>query len=672
MAEKREKMKQRLLTHKKEVVFGGIVVLQILTIMIFNLTQLRYMADFDSSSGMAQIAEIWKQKTLLIKGWEYQTTVGWDIPLFFAIPVYGVTKNVFLSIGIVDNLFVLGFAALIFDILKKSGIKAKNSFLTMMLFFTPYTLGQLGYVPMLFTSTASYAMKVMIPLLLVDVFVRFDVGMSWKKIWFPLACFLGFSLISAVSSGVYMLICGIAPAALYLLIKAECRNHLKSLLCRQSLVVGLGIVVYGVGIVLAGVLKVTNSTSGMTLLTIDKLATNALGCFAGIWELFGGIREQFAPKVLSLEGIVCLLCILITALFLVTIGYYVVQVLKGKEKRTMICVVLCIQFVNLCVLLLTDTTYAASSFECRYHIVSMVPSILLTGAFFHDMQYRLNVLCYRTLLAVVGIGVVIVSVFQFRAYNTQLKMSKVDQLSQVMQTAKEHDAGLVYVICNQTDWTLAEGRILRVCDPEIQVATVGTEWTGIGWGASIRNFENANYKGKILIMLKETDMESLDAVYMPRLQDVGTVEDYKLYLAEENIIDCLTAINAFGKKSVDFPYSTGNEMTGTITDDGMLKADAKGGVVLKGTNIAPVAGTYDMMLHYRTPKTSKEGEVLGTFRVVDQNGNVIGSSPLVAGEKAASVTNFSLREDSGLIHYEVETVPESGVKVKKIVTMAKG
>lgn len=665
-------MKQRLLAHKKEVVFGGIVVFQILTIMIFNMTQLKYMADFDSSSGMAQIAEIWKQKTLLIKGWEYQTTVGWDIPLFFAIPIYGLTKNVFFSIGIVDNLFVLGFATLIYDILKKSGVKSKNIFLTMMLFFTPYTMGQLGYVPMLFTSTASYAMKVMIPLLLVDVFVRFDTGMSWKKIWFPLACFLGFSLISAVSSGIYMLICGIAPAVLYLLIKAECRNNLKFLLCRQSMVVGLGIVMYGVGIVLAGVLKVTNSTSGMTLLTIDKLATNALGCFAGVWELFGGIRAQFAPKVLSLEGIVCLLCILITGLFLVAIGYYVVRVLKGKEKRTMVCIVLCIQLVNLCVLLLTDTTYASSSFECRYHIVSMVPSILLTGVFFHDMQYRLNVLCYRTLLAVIGIGVVIVSAFQFHAYDTQLKMSKVEQLSQITQTAKEHGAGLVYVICAEGDWTLADGRIMRVCDPEISVATIETTWTGVGWGASIQNFENANYKGKILLMIKESDTESLDAVYMPRLQDVGTVEDYKLYLAEENIIDCLTAFNAFGKKSVDFPYSTGNEMTGTITEDGMLKASAKGGVVLMGTNIAPVEGTYDMTLHYRTPKMANEGEVLGTFRLVDQNGNVIGSSPLVVGEKKAMITNFSLREDSGLIHYEVETVSESGVKIKKIVTVAKG
>ncbi len=663
-------MKHRLLTRKKEIVFGGILFLQILTIFIFNLTQLKYMADFDASSGMVQIAEIWRQKTLLIEGWEYQTTVGWDIPLIFAVPLYGLTKNVFLSIGIVDNLFVLGFVAVIYDILKKSGIKTKNIFLTLMLFFTPYTLGQLGYVPMLFTSTASYAMKVMIPLLLIDLFVRFDAGKTWKSNWLPLVCFLGFSFISAVSSGVYMLICGIVPAALYLFIKAEYRNNLKVFLSKYAVLVGIGIVTYGVGIVVAGVIKVTNTTSGMMLLTAGEFASNALGCFAGIWELFGGIRSQFPPTIMSLEGIACLFCIMITALFLFVIGYYAVAVIKGKENRTMICIVLCIQLVNMCVLLLTDTTYASESFECRYHIVSMVPSILLTGAFFHDMQFRLNVLCYRTLLLAVMVGVIIVSAFQFDAYDKQMKMSKVDQFSQIAQTAKEHDAGLIYVICHD-DWSLADGRILRVCDPEISVATVGTEWTGIGWGGSLKHFENANYKGKIMMMVHESETARLDAVYMPRLQEVGHIANYKLYVAQENIVDCMTAFNGLGKKSVDFPYSTGNEMTGVITSKGMLKADDKGGVVLKGTHIPPVEGSYEMTLQYRTPKEAMPGAVLGTFRVMDQNGNVIGSQPIVAGEKETNAIAFSLQADSGLTHYEVETIPESGVKVKKIVTVRK-
>ncbi len=663
-------MKQRLLTRKKEIVFGGILFLQILTIFIFNLTQLRYMADFDSSSGMAQIAEIWKQKTLLIKGWEYQTTVGWDIPLIFAIPLYGLTKNVFVSIGIMNNLFVLGFVAVIYDILRKSGIKVKNILLTLILFFTPYTLGQLGYVPMLFASTASYAMKVMISLLLIDLFVRFDAGKTWKRNWLPLAFFVLFSFISAVSSGVYMLICGILPAMLYLFIRAEYHNNLKLLLTKYAVLVGIGIATFGVGIVVAGLLQITNSSSGMMLLTASKVTTNVLGCFSGIWELFGGFRSEFPPTIMSLEGIVCLFCILLTALLLFVIGYYVVRVLKRKEKRTMICLVLCIQLVNMCVLLVTDTTYAAPNFECRYHIVSMVPAILLTGAFFHDMQYRINVLCYRTLLLAVTVGVVATSAFQFNAYRKQMQISKVDQFEEIVKIAKEQDAKLIYTICHD-DWSLADGRILRVCDSEIAVATIGSEWTGIGWGGSIRHFENANYKGKTLIMINEAEVGRLDAVYMPRLKEVGTVAGYKLYVAEKNMIDCMTGLNTLGKKSIDFPYSTGNEMTGTITKDGMLKADSKGGVVLKGSPILPVEGTYDMTLHFRTKKDAVPGAVVGTFRVMDQNGNVLESQDIVVGEKKVSVTGISLHADSGLTHYEVETIPESGVRMEKIVTTRK-
>ena len=72
-------MKKILKNNKKEIFFVVLLVVELLCIFIFNLTRLKCQADYDSSCGMAQIIEIWKQKTLAIKDWSYQTTVGWDV-----------------------------------------------------------------------------------------------------------------------------------------------------------------------------------------------------------------------------------------------------------------------------------------------------------------------------------------------------------------------------------------------------------------------------------------------------------------------------------------------------------------------------------------------------------------------------------------------------------------
>lgn len=66
--------------YKKEMIFGSILAVQLMALLFYNMTKLRYQADFDSSSGMLQLAEIGRQKTFLIKDWGYQTTLGWDIP----------------------------------------------------------------------------------------------------------------------------------------------------------------------------------------------------------------------------------------------------------------------------------------------------------------------------------------------------------------------------------------------------------------------------------------------------------------------------------------------------------------------------------------------------------------------------------------------------------------
>ena len=56
--------------------------------------------------------------------------------------------------------------------------------LAVLFLLTPYSTGQLGYMPMLFTSAGSYAYKLLVPLLLIDILVRMHKGQEIKKYWY--------------------------------------------------------------------------------------------------------------------------------------------------------------------------------------------------------------------------------------------------------------------------------------------------------------------------------------------------------------------------------------------------------------------------------------------------------------------------------------------------------
>ena len=100
------------------IFFELFVIAQLMLIFIFNLTHLKYEAGFDSSAAMAQAMEIWNQKTIFLKNWEYQSTLGLDSVIIPASIFYGITHNIFLAYGIADCLGVMLYIYIFRDIFK--------------------------------------------------------------------------------------------------------------------------------------------------------------------------------------------------------------------------------------------------------------------------------------------------------------------------------------------------------------------------------------------------------------------------------------------------------------------------------------------------------------------------------------------------------------------------
>ncbi len=654
--------------NKKELVFAIIILVQLIALFVFNLTRLKYQADFDSSSGMVQIIEIWKQKTLLIKNWEYQTTVGWDIPIIFSVILYGLTKNVFLSIGIINNLFILGFLILIYDILKHAGVSRLNRLVTLSLFFAPYTMGQLGYVPMLFTGTASYAMKVMITLLLIDLVMRAEDGKKMRQSIIPLVVLFVFAAISGISSGVYMFACGVVPVAAYLVLNALCRNQLKCLASSKTIYVGAATAAFAVGMVISKFLQFSNSATSMTMIPAGKFGPNIMKCFGGIFELFGAVDGSESPAVMSVQGIVALFSVLFTHFVLFIIVYYTVKVVKKKEQRPIICVLLCVFYINQLILLVTDTNYASDSFEFRYHIASMVPVMLLTGVFMDEVKERVNELCRYTFYILLFLTAAFISVVNYKFYYDKTASGKIDELQPIVDLAKENDAHLIIDIIAESDAALMDGRIMRLCDSNMNVVTYTSYNQGMGWGASSKYYENGRYSGKTLIMIPDDKTDTLPAYVLSRMREVSRMQGYVFYVTEKNILDASTAFeNTWNKKSVDFPYSYGFTVEGDIDDQGDLCVKPEGGLAIHGAEMERKEGTYRISLQYKQSETpASNGIKLGEFHVTKADGTILRSVDILSGSGKAVIPEFHFEDDDN-VHYEVIVYQNTNLKIHSIM-----
>ncbi len=668
-------MRQWCKAHKFELLFGFVFLAQVITIYILNFTQIRNQADFDSSVGMAQVVEIWKQKTFLIQDWGYQTTVGWDIPLFLAVFIYGVTKNVFLSLGIANNIFILLYIWVFVDILRKNKVRPAYILVCLCLFFAPYTLGQLGYIPMVFTGTASYAMKLLIPLLLMDLFVRLDHGIPLLKSWWQLGLLLLFSVLSSISSGVFLLICGVLPFLFYLVIRALILNDMKQLLSMKTAVIGMEVGAFALGAVLAGMWELGNKSMSMSILPASKVADNALNCFVGFLELFGAFPSYHSPAILSVYGMIHLCSMVIAVVIVGVVIYYFVQIFKRNEKRPLVHMILSIIFVNACVFLVSDTTYSSATFEYRYHIISAVSSMMLVGIFLGDIRSRLNKLCWRVLITGLAVMTVAVSSVNFVQYIHSLQTSRIHEVNQIAERAKELDVELIIDIVGypKEDNELYDGRLLRLCDFDIDVATLRAYNQGVTWGASEKYFENANHTGKIMVLIRTEQIGDLPDYIRSRLVERDEILGYKLFTAEKNMFDCSVKLPRKGKRTIDFPYSTGNAVCGEINEKGKLVPIETGGTVLCGADMEAVQGVYSAKLKYRQIKAqeARRGVVVGEFRVVSESGNIIANTDIISDQKSAEIPDIQVEESMEAVHYEVVTEPGSDILVRSMETYFK-
>lgn len=650
--------------HWLEILLCVGIVIQIGALAVFNLTRLPYESNYDSSCAYAQIVEMWRQKRILLKDWAYQTTLGIDSPVLLGALFYGITKNAFTAFGLANIVTVIVYACLFYDILKQADVKKNMRLLAVLFLLTPYSTGQLGYMPMLFTSAGSYAYKLLVPLLLIDILVRMHKGQKIKKYWYLILFATFFVFDTAVSSGEYILLCAVLPLIGYEILHVLIGNDIKQIFSKRLGFLILESAIYVVGIKVGRRTGIIESVGSQMMLTKAKHFPSVIAkCLTGIFQLFGGIPDYEDIPVTQTYGMMYLFRFFLAAVILAS-WIYLLQHLKENEKyKELVGMITCIFAVNLIVLIFANVNYATETFEFRYHLISMIPMILLTSIAASDLWEKRKLL-EQTIVLVTIVLLLFVNVYDYKNYMRDCYNYQGD-MQGITLTAEQEGVHLIITIGSES---ISMGRCMRNVNPNVEISTWGGYNHGVGWGASTYYFDNAHLKTPYMVLMTQKEYELMPKQIAKQLEEVQVFGIFRLYRVKENVLDGDNTLPQSGTNR-DFCYSSGYEYWGKMESDGNVLSSGKKETVLR-SNKKKIKrdATYDMIVHYEVIQAKEDNAAV--FRIRNAQDEIIAEQEMPKDATEIRIRDVSVTQSMEWIRYRINAQKGSKIRIKSIETVA--
>ena len=650
--------------HWLEILLCVGIVIQIGALAVFNLTRLPYESNYDSSCAYAQIVEMWRQKRILLKDWAYQTTLGIDSPVLLGALFYGITRNAFTAFGLANIVTVIVYAFLFYDILKQADVKKNMRLLAVLFLLTPYSTGQLGYMPMLFTSAGSYAYKLLVPLLLIDILVRMHKGQEIKKYWYLILFATFFVFDTAVSSGEYILLCAVLPLIGYEILHVLIGNDIKQIFNKRLGFLILESAIYVVGIKVGRRTGIIESVGSQMMLTKAKHFPSVIAkCLTGIFQLFGGIPDYEDIPVTQTYGMMYLFRFFLAAVILAS-WIYLLKHLKENEKyKELVGMITCIFAVNLIVLIFANVNYATKTFEYRYHLISMIPMILLTSIAASDLWEKRKLL-EQTIVLVTIVLLLFVNVYDYKNYMRDCYNYQGD-MQGITLTAEQEGVHLIITIGSES---ISMGRCMRNVNPNVEISTWGGYNHGVGWGASTYYFDNAHLKTPYMVLMTQKEYELMPKQIAKQLEEVQVFGIFRLYRVKENVLDGDNTLPQSGTNR-DFCYSSGYEYWGKMESDGNVLSSGKKETVLR-SNKKKIKrdATYDMIVHYEVIQAKEDNAAV--FRIRNAQDEIIAEQEMPSDATEIRIRDVSVTQSMEWIRYRINAQKGSKIRIKSIETVA--
>ncbi|MBR3643430.1 MAG: hypothetical protein IKN57_07990, partial [Parasporobacterium sp.] len=197
-----------------EAVLFLLTAFQFCYIAWLNLFCCKSWIDHDASMLYSHTIHMWEQGRFVIPFYSEETFLHIDTSCLFAMPLYGLTKNIFLSYGISNILFVIITIIVIADIVRHMNVSRAYCYAAILLYLIPYRMGMLQYTTMMFFECSFYNVCVLVPLLAIDLF--FYAGEEMKSIRYKVlfAFYVFFTALTAFSRGTYTLLIALLPVVL--------------------------------------------------------------------------------------------------------------------------------------------------------------------------------------------------------------------------------------------------------------------------------------------------------------------------------------------------------------------------------------------------------------------------------------------------------------------------
>lgn len=650
--------------HWLEILLCVGIVIQIGALAVFNLTRLPYESNYDSSCAYAQIVEMWRQKRILLKDWAYQTTLGIDSPVLLGVLFYGITKNAFTAFGLANIVTVIVYAFLFYDILKQADVAKNMRLLAVLFLLTPYSTGQLGYMPMLFTSAGSYAYKLLVPLLLIDILVRMHKGQEIKKYWYLILFATFFVFDTAVSSGEYILLCAVLPLIGYEILHVLIGNDIKQIFNKRLGFLILESAIYVAGIKVGRRTGIIESVGSQMMLTKAKHFPSVIAkCLTGIFQLFGGIPDYEDIPVTQTYGMMYLFRFFLAAVILAS-WIYLLKHLKENEKyKELVGMITCIFAVNLIVLIFANVNYATETFEFRYHLISMIPMILLTSIAASDLWEKRKLL-EQTIVLFTIVLLLFVNVYDYKNYMRDCYNDQGD-MQGITLTAEQEGVHLIITIGSES---ISMGRCMRNVNPNVEISTWGGYNHGVGWGASTYYFDNAHLKTPYMVLMTQKEYELMPKQIAKQLEEVQVFGIFQLYRVKENVLDGDNTLPQSGT-SRDFCYSSGYEYWGKMESDGNVLSSGKKETVLR-SNKKKIEkdAAYDIVVHYEVLKSKEDSAA--TFRVRNAQDEIIAEQEMPKDATKITIKDVSVITGMEWVRYRINAEKGSKIRIRSIETIA--
>lgn len=360
------------------------------SIVYFNLSDIRCSLDPDFANTIYHYTEVIKHGTLNIPNWYHTTSLELDGTMLFALPLYFVTGNMFEAIGISNILIMLLYVVVISRLLKLYKVDNVFVYLTLILLLTPYEYGMLDYFNMMFYGGACYAIKTIVPILLLVV-LSLLTKESYKSKMGKIelialgGVYLYLLFATTFSTGIFVVLCGIIPIFVWMILEMFFHGSPEFMLKKRVWGVWIATgVTFVTGYLFHKKVYTATSRANMNLTNMGDFADNFEACVRGIFELMGAIVIQDVP-VLSVRGIVLCVKMVLVAAFLIVLFFNYIKFDNGDkgEKTQDMCLKNYLAFLFVwifMVMFIADMRFPGNPHtEYRYLLIGMIPLIMLFG-----------------------------------------------------------------------------------------------------------------------------------------------------------------------------------------------------------------------------------------------------------------------------------------------------